>query len=613
MRENFDKIKKIELRRAKLLSLAFGVCCGLAAAGVFLLAFKLGAVQLGWYIYVIIGACAAAVSCAAFYYALIKGLDSEKSEKKPSKRRLTPEAKKQFRHRVYDIISAAVIFAVVVSALVYYAGFFEPNTDAGAALRGVYIILFAILAALSAALLGCEIGRAHAAFGEGRTRKKKQKSDIDAYDLKLAKKLDKEYSLGEKAQTLIEFEGQNGAMLSLQRESAEAAIGAITLKKPSAKRVAQAAAVVIICLALFISGVAVKQRVKETVVPVDEQPYEMTDAQLITLNTMIENVNGDTAMDAALRQNCVTALNNLMTYLTGGGATNGGMVTEVQTAMIKISTYTFETNTYDDYITAFDDVDGGKPFAWAIYESAICYKTAANINSYDTVLTRSRSIDDDIEDIMQSYIDDIIEVTDATEFATNLETTITTYKQILDGAAEAVDVSTDDALYSAVETLRTEFLKYYNRINGGYTIDAFHTGLASALNTFSRNSSTALRAQVYNCMMDEYMRQSLSDIFGVAVQGLDNPEPMDEDSGSSGDGSVNAGGAGSGETLYGSDDYVYDPNTGEYVQYGELLNAETNGYLSRLYAMLDSEDISEDTKSYIQAYINKLLGTGGSD
>ncbi len=506
MRESFDKIKKIELRKAKILGALFGLCCGIAVTGVFLLAFKLSAIALGWYIYLVIGACAAVISGTALFFS------------------------------------------------------FRTN------------------------------------------------------DVKLAKKLDREYNLGEKVQTLIEFEGQDSAMLSLQREDAEAAIGGITLKKPSAKNIAQTAAVVVICLALFICGVAVKQRIKEVILPVDEQPFEMTDTQLIILNTTISNVENDASMDEALKEKCVASLNDLKDYLTGGSATNGGMATEVQATMIEISTYTFETNTYDDFITAFSEADGGTVFAWAIYESAICYKSATNINSYDAVIFKSRTIDDDISDIMQEYIDGIIEVTNATEFATNLESTITTYKQTLDDAVALISgLPEDDGLYSSIETLRAEFLKYYNRINGGYTIDAFHTGLASALNTFSRNSSTALRAQVYNCMMDEYMRQALSDIFGVAVQGLDNPQPLDESSGSSSGDSTSSGGAGSGDTLYGSDDYVYNPNTGEYVQYGELLNAETNGYLSKLYAMLDSDDISDDVKSYIRAYINKLLGTSDGE
>ncbi len=508
MRESFDRIKSKELKKAKLFAAACGICAGMAAAGVFLLAFKLSAIALGWYIYLIIGAGVAIITAAAVFFAV-------------------------------------------------------------------------------------------------RTN-----------DLKLAKKLDKEYNLGEKAQTLIEFEGQDSAILSLQRENAEAAIGGITLKKPSAKRIVSAVVAALLCAALLVCGVAVKQREKVITLPVDEQPFEISEAQLIVLNGIIENLQSDGEINTELKQSCLETLDSLKTYLTGGSATNGGMATEVQAAMLEVSAYTFDTNTYDEFITGFSDADGGTAFAWAFYQSAVCYKSSANINSYDTVVSKSKTIDGTISDIMQGYIDDIIEVTDATDFATNLETTITSYMTTLESAINSAEFPEDDSLFKVVETLHAEFLKYYTYYTTsreGYTIDEYHTGLANALNTFSVNGTNALRAQVYNCMMDEYIRQSLADAFGVAICGLDNPEPLDESSSGSSEGGANQGGAGTGDTLYGSDDYVYDPNTGEYVQYGELLNAQTNGYISRLYAMLDSDDISDEVKSYIRAYINKLLETNGGD
>lgn len=90
---------------------------------------------------------------------------------------------------------------------------------------------------------------------------------------------------------------------------------------------------------------------------------------------------------------------------------------------------------------------------------------------------------------------------------------------------------------------------------------------------------------------------------GDGQEGKDNQD--DSDSSSSGEGS----GSGSGDIQYASDDLIYDPATGNYVTYGELLNY----YYSQALDGIENGNIPDDLATLIEQYFNSLYYDDGNE
>ena len=86
----------------------------------------------------------------------------------------------------------------------------------------------------------------------------------------------------------------------------------------------------------------------------------------------------------------------------------------------------------------------------------------------------------------------------------------------------------------------------------------------------------------------------------ILSNGGTSGDPGDPDSG---DGEDHRGGYGDGELEFGGDDMIFDPATGEYVKYGDLI-AE---YYRLMQEYLESADLTPEQKATVQNYFGILL------
>ena len=97
-------------------------------------------------------------------------------------------------------------------------------------------------------------------------------------------------------------------------------------------------------------------------------------------------------------------------------------------------------------------------------------------------------------------------------------------------------------------------------------------------------------------------------IFGITKDDLpkdpnDNKVDTEYGDDKDDDKEVGEGGYGSGETVYGSDDIVLDPITGEHVKYGDLINT----YYAMVTEALTSGEVSEEVEQLINQYFSHLF------
>lgn len=459
---------------------------------------------------------------------------------------------------------------------------------------------------------------------------------LNPSDDKLAKKLDKMYALDEKAQTMIEYGGRQGAMLDMQRADAEASLKAVKKRRPSVVGIILKSVAAIVAIVLFVSGVAVSQRVHEAQA---STPYTVDEDDLAKLKTLIDDVEGDETLESGVQTSYLAVLNTLYEDLQTEGITKDDMVGLVQASMYAVSDATIASTTYDDLAYGLT-VSGDAIFSVALRSSAKSYaEIKENLNSYEDLATVNDKLFTTIYDYISAACDGFAEQVKAltedtvntelglyvTAFgnALNDEDLIVYYNALADGGVDFGNksrggVASGDALYDALYDLYYTVNNNLNSYNdgsvslagGSYSLITVIAGSGTetggAAYNFLTASVSAMQVQAYTYMADVYIRMTLGSIFSVEVVG----HTVDDGSSEASEGDEEAGGnnnsSGTGETQYPGDDYIYNPENGSYEFYIDMLN---NGYRSELMNLLTDENISDEVKNYIRAYLNYLTST----
>ena len=182
-------------------------------------------------------------------------------------------------------------------------------------------------------------------------------------------------------------------------------------------------------------------------------------------------------------------------------------------------------------------------------------------------------------------------------------------------ALEASGVEENDEMYLAVKNL------FDDPTNGLATLlpkldymndDEARGVLTNFLDKMSEQTFAAIALNRANAAVGEYAMTKLSALLGAPLPQFERPEFIKQNL--SPDGSVNmgedddkdgshSGGLGEGAT-FGSDDYVLDPLTGEYVKFGDLINK----YNALMFEKLEGDLYSEEQKQMIRKYFELLFG-----
>ena len=180
----------------------------------------------------------------------------------------------------------------------------------------------------------------------------------------------------------------------------------------------------------------------------------------------------------------------------------------------------------------------------------------------------------------------------------------------LSTALEGAAVQANDSMY-------TPFVSFLAALNTVYTSmdqqteEEITASLDTAFATLSTELGDAMLGQYNNEKVADDTVVRLMEIFGIAesdlpaearpkkdVNGEDGDyEPDDEDK------ALSSGGLGSGEMIYGSNDVIYDPELGEYVSYGEVINR----YYAKISELIVDGTLSEEDEAMISNYFAILF------
>lgn len=405
-------------------------------------------------------------------------------------------------------------------------------------------------------------------------------------DARVAEKLDAEVIGGDRVQTMVAFRGRDSEILRLQREDTEHRLS--VTKTGKAKTRGLWVSVLTFAVAAALTAGAFVMPAK-AVPPIEETPigeYEK-EWRISRLNSLIDMVQNSLMTEAA-RDDIVNELQALLAVVTE---------TDLESVMRAAAIETIlHVDGIIDRVNVSEDIAGvleksTSPTLAALGAAVASQSGTATKKQLTAVLNDLKARE------QEEIIDAISDVNDELSAAlrqsggSNIDDLYRTFASLSDALSMIVDQQENASLSVIGASLTAAF-----NDNAG--------AIGEALLTERDNSLTG--ATVVRELMDifsitaEDLETEIEDgdeIIGSGDESFDPPEDEDEDD------TLHDGGLGTGETLYGSNDLVYDPDNDVYVEYGDILN----GYYAKVLEMVSDGRVTPELEDYINRYFSTLF------
>ncbi len=426
-----------------------------------------------------------------------------------------------------------------------------------------------------------------------------------------SRKLDEEYALGEKVQTMVEFSGQAGAVLDLQRENTEVALETLPKKKRSFGGIVKRIALPILAVAVVGAAVVVPKKYVPEPLPEAEKPWQSGKYQVKDMEALIANVAASNLTEN-LKPAYLATLNDLLARMQAPTTTTSEMIRAVNESMNLILSITKQANSYNAFVEGLKENEELEALSAALKESGEAYKTVEgiNINSYATLSSKEGELAKTVSAKLTAYGDTVnASVADLDEAA--FSNFVNSYVSEIDillledeiaalAEGEAIRTATTEFKTSLAEAVTAEGLSLNGRkgeVNKAVEAYQSPTGaLASELNI-----------QSYSYMLRDYTLQGLSNIFGVNVPSEDgNDGPIEDPDDRPPEDAPPE------DKDYPNEGEVLDPSDGTYKPYYELVDKYYDNVLALLAQDKENVEngeepqISEELRNYLTAYFQSL-------
>lgn len=422
-------------------------------------------------------------------------------------------------------------------------------------------------------------------------------------DRALARRIDREYKLGERVQTMLAFKGDDSAIAELQREDANKIISRLRLKELSLKKLWWHILLLILGAGMLVASIKIDPPViPEPVVP--EEPYAVTQFQLDALAELITQIE-QSEMQEPYRATTVASLKSLFDEID-----------DVTTVKAKDE---LVGRVMDDILKCVDESSLALELMEALWatKDLRARLLARALNYYEWPKN------DTLEAMTNKFLVFRTSLSYTLGDGETKEQRIEFFKEILLGAGGSVtlalrnsQMSEDDPLYKVLARLAdakeideeigtrvyglntvAQLLEELGYENAQKELDATATALVNEL-------YRSLEGHSVNTSTGEGAVTRISALFECRAPILERPNLAGSlDGDEAGNGGSGGGGIGNG-TVYGSDDLVFDPMTGRYVEYGEIIDR----YQSLMFSQLENGEYTEEERKAIDKYFKILYG-----
>lgn len=416
---------------------------------------------------------------------------------------------------------------------------------------------------------------------------------LNKSNTKIAQELDSQMGLSERVQTMLEFDGVVGDMIELQRADANERLAGISHGQFKKKRIWTAILSLVLASAMLTGAMLIPLRSPEG--PYDPD-FEMSDFQRRRLAELIEYVK-TSDMETSVKSKTVSELEGLLNSLED--AQKESQKNKLVRDVIK------NVRSTVDAVCAYDDI--GKAMRESGFENMVTLDTAL----YELSQSLSSQSLEQIKSGFAEYED-----------TKTLSAALTRFAQELQSCLQDFNGNMGITLYAFMTAIRRDVdntapivEKYSNDVAG---VKKACNVINPVFDKYTEDISYEMQREMGNISTADYVVNELMTIFNVTDD--DGSVSDDGNKGTSGtvlgegtvkrddDAKGDDGGAGTGETLYGSNDIIYDYESRTHVKYGDVIEAYRKGLYDR--ADGDTSNLSDEEREYILSYISALYGNG---
>lgn len=429
-------------------------------------------------------------------------------------------------------------------------------------------------------------------------------------DDKLAKRLDKEFALNDRVQTMIEFQDKQTPMIRLQRTDAQARLEATSLSKFKWKGLWACLTALVCAAAIFVTGLALPKTEAEG----DDLPpappeivFEITDLQKTKLARLIQNVKESKAEDV-VKTTIVAELEGLQLSLDEIETANE-LYEKIAAVIVTVDEFVEQHNTYK---RVYEEIRANKSIA--LHQLAFGVALNDLPARIDMIKAELSSETDKIKEELSSEMDEKSKTSLAAIAA------ITAFVNDLRDSLAILDENETDGLMVAFTALIEDLTAVANLDYEKYAYDTVFDELTSAFNNHVKAIETALNQQTENRTVTSDVIERLIVIFnvpsekipfygGTPLEGLEGSGNNDDEEVVPGDGIIIDG------TQYPSNETIYDYYIKVICEYGQVFENEehAHNYKKEINDLISTGvangTITPELEEMLRSYLDALSGS----
>ena len=403
-------------------------------------------------------------------------------------------------------------------------------------------------------------------------------------DKKIAKRIDTSFQWNENVQTMVEFTGETGEIVSLQREDALERLSSAPVRAFKFEKMWKSFAAIGVAVCLLITALVIPAKETEAETPpAADEAFELTDWHIMRMNDLIAYVEASDAVET--ERNLVSSGLEVLLAELREIQTEKKMQTTVVASMTYVDGVADSLNTYWKLggTLQLSDVASVKALGEAVNDTN-GERLTQNMDAFRETLKNTQA--------------------DAEE----LSVAVQAFSEKAELAVKGAKVSEADELYKALIAFVEEMDTVAQvAASEGYTVGWAAVG--EAIHTVSADILPLLEQQEINETLGEYVISELTVIFQIPKEMI--PDFTNSVGGGESGGSSQTnrpeeigpdGGLSDAVKEYASDDDIYDPESNGHVQYGEVYDE----YYQDIMDKLLDEEVSDDVKKIINKYFTYL-------
>ena len=398
--------------------------------------------------------------------------------------------------------------------------------------------------------------------------------------VRIAKRLDKEFKMNEKVQTMVEFENEEGFMIELQRQNTLNILSDISVKSLSMRFSIVLLILLVISCACGVTAFALPSHEDLPTVETPEPTYEVDDWTILAIKNIIDKVKTSTAEDK-LKTKYISMLEELIIELD----TNIDKESQMKAYVIEL---------IDDILLELDKVNTNNEVFFILKNS-------------DNSLITSLAVDINLLDVndIRNHIINISALINGSAEA------VTEFNNDFGAVLKASNLDKNDELFKTLYKLAEDLYATRNSDNVRIAVEeVINKNIDSIMNV--------IEIQAENYRIAHYIEFELNSIFGLENNETDSSgdeeddeqqkNPYEDEDKDKDENINNSGGLGTGDVLFGSNDQFFDPDKG-VVEYGDVIT----GYYGEILGKLNEGLLDENLREYFEYYYNMLLGNDKLD